>query len=70
MIDIKRFNEEEIKNLIEAGYTPEEIHEHEEERYYQWENMKRLWDGKPQIKNRRKNQTCRNIDETFVSSMK
>lgn len=70
MTEIKRFTEEQIKNAVEAGFTEEEIHEYEEERHYRWENMKRLWDGKPQIPYRKKNQECRNIDETFVPSMK
>lgn len=46
---MRYFTPDEVAALVEAGYTPEEISEYQEEENRRWENLKRLWDGKPQI---------------------
>lgn len=46
---MRYFTPDEVAALVEAGYTPEEISEYQEEENRRWENLKRLWDGKKQI---------------------
>jgi hypothetical protein len=44
------FNEEEIANLRAAGWNLEEAFELRARTVWEWENLKRLWDGKPLLK--------------------
>jgi len=43
------FTQEEINNLLSAGYLLEEAQELRAKTIFEWENLKRLWDGKPQL---------------------
>lgn len=47
-------------------FSPEEIAEHRASSDRTWENLKRLWDGKPQIPKPK----LRSIDDTWITSKK
>ena len=41
------FNQEEINNLLAAGISIEEAQALRAKTIFEWENLKRLWDGRP-----------------------
>lgn len=68
---MSNYTPEEIKSAIKAGFTEEEIIEIQEETSHAWENHKRLWDGRKQLPpRRRRNQIHRNINESWIPSLK
>lgn len=56
------FSQEEIDNLREAGFNLEEAFELRAKTLWEWESLKRLWDGKPLLKRSK----YRSIDDDAI----
>lgn len=70
VLDGLRLTPEEMVEMEKEGFKlVEESLEDQEEMDREWENLKRLWDGKPQLPPRRTGQH-RSIDESWIPTMR